>query len=101
VAAGAAWPAEQEVTANPRRASLDWWSLQRPKRAALPKIKNRAWVRNPIDAFLLAALEKRGLSPTPPADRAILIRRATYDLLGIPPTPAEIQAFLRDARPDA
>jgi hypothetical protein len=59
------------------------------------------WVRTPVDAFVLARLEARGLTPSDPAPRAILIRRATYDLTGLPPTPGEVAAFLRDPAPDA
>ena len=61
----------------------------------------RDWVRNPIDAFILAALEAKGLSPAPEADRRTLIRRVTFDLTGLPPTPEEIDAFLKDESPDA
>jgi hypothetical protein len=64
-------------------------------------VKDAAWAHNPIDVFVLAALEKERLAPAPPADRATLIRRATLDLHGLPPTPQEIDAFLADARPDA
>ena len=60
-----------------------------------------AWVRNPVDAFVLARLEERGWTPAPPADRAELIRRVTFDLTGLPPTPEEVEAFVDDASPDA
>ena len=63
--------------------------------------RTRTWVRNPIDAFVLAGLEARGLQPTPPADKATLLRRVTFDLIGLPPTPDEIDAFLNDESPDA
>src|SRR6185369_9710200 len=59
------------------------------------------WVRNPIDAFVLARLEKEGLPPSPEADRPTQIRRLSLDLLGLPPTPAEVDAFVADRRPDA
>jgi hypothetical protein len=62
---------------------------------------NSAWVRNPIDAFILARLEKDGLAPSPEADRATLLRRLSFDLTGLPPTPEAVDAFLKDARPDA
>ena len=77
-----------------------FWAFLPPASAATPPVKNRAWVRNPIDAFLLATLESKGLSPAKPADKRALLRRATYDLTGLPPTPAEIQAFLNDSSPD-
>ena len=59
------------------------------------------WLRNPIDSFILAKLEAVGLSPAPPASKASLLRRVTYDLTGLPPTPEEVDAFLADASPDA
>ena len=83
------------------RAGANWWSLQPIRRPAVPAVANRGWVRNPIDAFILAALEAKGLSPAPEADRRTLIRRVTFDLIGLPPTPEEIDAFLNDKSPDA
>jgi len=74
-----------------------YWAYQPVQRPAVPSIKQRDWVSNPIDAFILARLEAKGLSPTSPADRLALIRRVTYDLTGLPPTPEEIDDFLRDA----
>jgi hypothetical protein len=83
------------------RAGADWWSLQPVRRPTPPKVSDPQWVRNPIDAYILAKLDTTGLKPTPPAGRALLLRRATFDLLGLPPTPEEIDAFVRDERPDA
>jgi hypothetical protein len=80
------------------------WSFQPRKDAAPPDFTNaedRAWVRTPIDAFILAGLKKSGLRPAPEADRATLIRRVTFDLHGLPPTPAEIDAFVNDKSADA
>nr|MDQ3011407.1 DUF1549 domain-containing protein [Acidobacteriota bacterium] len=77
------------------------WAYQTPKRAELPQVANKAWVRNPIDAFVLARLEKEGLKPVPEADRATLLRRVSLDLTGLPPTPADVDAFLADKSPDA
>jgi hypothetical protein len=64
-------------------------------------LQNRVWPKNPIDAFILSRLERVGLQPAPPADRLTLVRRVTFDLTGLPPTPEEVSAFLHDARPDA
>jgi mono/diheme cytochrome c family protein len=77
------------------------WALIPPARSPLPSVKNPAWVRNGIDRFILARLEKEGLTPAPEADRTTLIRRVTLDLIGLPPTPAEVDAFLADTGPDA
>jgi hypothetical protein len=77
------------------------WAFVPPRRPDLPAVKERAWTRNPIDAFILARLEKEGLRPSAEADRRTLIRRVTFDLTGLPPTPAEIDAFVNDKAPDA
>jgi hypothetical protein len=72
------------------------WSFVPPRRPALPIVTDQHWVRNPIDAFVLERLEREGLRPAPAADRATWIRRVTLDLVGLPPTPAEIDAFVAD-----
>src|SRR5579862_4278169 len=77
------------------------WSLIPPKRSELPEVRQKDWPRNPIDYFVLARLEKEGLTPSPEADRVTLIRRVTLDLTGLPPTPAEVRAFLSDKSPIA
>jgi hypothetical protein len=77
------------------------WSFIAPTSAKLPQVQNRRWVRNPIDAFILARLEKEGLTPAPEADRRTLARRVSLDLTGLPPTPEEVEAFLEDQSPDA
>jgi mono/diheme cytochrome c family protein len=78
------------------------WAFVPPMRHALPKVRSHAqWARNPIDAFILARLEREGLQPSPEADRTTLIRRVTLDLTGLPPTPAEVDAFLADTSPNA
>jgi mono/diheme cytochrome c family protein len=77
------------------------WAFVPPKAPALPSVKNKAWPINPIDHFVLARLEKEGLSPSPAADRNTLIRRVTLDLTGLPPTPEEVDQFLNDKMPGA
>jgi mono/diheme cytochrome c family protein len=77
------------------------WAFVTPKNPAMPKVSEPAWVRNPIDSFILARLDKEGLHPSPEADRTALLRRVTLDLTGLPPTPAEVDAFLADTSPDA
>jgi hypothetical protein len=77
------------------------WAFVKPRRAPLPSVQDIAWLRNPIDCFVLARLEKEGLRPSPEADRPTLIRRLSLDLLGLLPSPAEVNAFLNDSSPDA
>lgn len=77
------------------------WAYVAPKRPTLPAVRRTAWVRNPIDAFVLARLEKGGLAPAPEASKETLLRRVSLDLTGLPPTPAEIDAFLADTSPNA
>jgi hypothetical protein len=79
----------------------DHWAFQPPKRPAVPAVTQKSWVRNPIDNFVLARLEKEHLQPSPEADRATLLRRVSLDLTGLPPTPQELQAFLRDKSKNA
>ena len=94
--AGARAPTEE----IPSKAPLHW-SFVAPVRPDPPVLKNESWPHNSIDRFLLAQLEKEGITPAPEADRTTLIRRASLDILGLPPKPAEVVEFLRDARPDA
>jgi hypothetical protein len=79
------------------------WAFQPMKMPALPQVKDERWSRSPIDRFILAQLEAKGLKPSPPADPRALIRRVTFDLTGLPPTPGEIENFLREhaAKPRA
>ncbi len=95
---GAAWPEDSTKTAEQDRKH---WAYVQPARPALPAVKKKAWPRNPIDTFVLAKLEKEGLNPSPEADRARLIRRLSLDLVGLPPSVEEVDAFLEDKRPDA
>ncbi len=78
-----------------------FWSFQRVRKPAVPQVKNAARVANPIDNFVFAKLEAQGLQPARPADKRVLIRRATLDLTGLPPTADEVDAFLRDQSPNA
>jgi mono/diheme cytochrome c family protein len=106
---GAPWPetvaavrppaptAGLNITAKERA----FWSFQPVREPPLPAVKDSNWPKAPIDFFTLARLEAKGLRPVSPADRRTLIRRATFDLIGLPPTPAEIDAFLADTSPDA
>jgi len=95
--AGAAWPmAGPSAGKEPA-----WWAFRRPLHPPVPGVKNASWVRTPIDAFILQQLEEKGLQPAPPADKPTLIRRATFDVTGLPPSPGEVKAFLADSSPDA
>ena len=87
---GANWPESASIKVEQH------WAFVKPERPVLPTVKNQAWVKNPIDAFVLAALEKQGLTPSPEADKTTLIRRVSLDLTGLPPTPQEVDAFLAD-----
>ncbi len=78
-----------------------FWSFQPVKDPPLPKVKNHSWPRTAVDHFILARLEQTGITPAPPADRRTLLRRVTFDLTGLPPTPAEMDAFLADTTPQA
>ncbi len=77
------------------------WAYVKPVRPETPAVRYESWVRNPVDAFVLARLEREGLAPSPEASKETLIRRVSLDLTGLPPTPAEVDAFLADASPDA
>ncbi len=78
-----------------------FWSFQPVKNHQAPKVKNESWVKSPIDRFILAKLEEKGLKPVADADKRTLIRRATFDLTGLPPTPEEVEDFLKDNSPNA
>jgi hypothetical protein len=77
------------------------WAFIPPVRPSLPEVKNQRWVRNPIDAFVLARLEREAMTPSPEADRRTLIRRLHLDLVGLPPTPEQVRDFLADHAPNA
>ncbi len=99
VASGAEWPAGVEL-ADKRQYDLDWWSLRPLKRPSVPKVQSN-WPRTPVDAFVLAKLREKDLSPSPEADRRTLIRRLYFDLVGLPPSFDEVEAFVADADPRA
>jgi hypothetical protein len=107
VKAGAVWPdAAPAATTTPKGMRITdedrlYWAYVPVKRPEVPPVGKKEWVRNPIDAFILARLEKEGLAPVSPADRGSLGRRVWYDLTGLPPTPEELDAFVNDPAPDA
>ncbi|MGH9837429.1 MAG: DUF1553 domain-containing protein [Blastocatellia bacterium] len=94
---GAVWPDDASADGKGKR----HWAFVAPVRPALPAVKNKAWGRNAIDSFVLARLEKEGLAPSPEADRVTLLRRLSLDLIGLPPAPEEVDAFLKDLSPKA
>jgi len=94
---GATSPADEQPQADPRQ----FWSYQPPIKTPLPAVRNAAWGLNPIDTFIGAEHDKRKLTPRPPAEKAVWLRRVYLDLIGIPPTREEFQAFLRDESPTA
>jgi hypothetical protein len=106
---GAPWPADDKPAAGgPRKGELQvtdkdraFWSFRPVRRPLVPAVKDREWVANPIDAFILAQLEAKGLRPNPPATKRELVRRLYYDLIGLPPTPREVEAFVNDPSPNA
>ena len=95
------------ITQAGEPAPINWtkarqhWSFVPPKKQALPQVKDTSWPRERVDRFILASMEAADLTPTREADARTLIRRATFDLTGLPPTPEEVQAFVNDKRPDA
>ena len=95
---GAEWP--EGVGVDVAGAKVHW-AFVPPQRPAIPEVKNKAWVRNSIDNFVLARLEKEGLAPSPEADRITLLRRLSLDLTGLPPSPEEVDAFVNDKSSNA
>ena len=87
--------------ANVNAARARHWAFQPVTKPALPPVKNSRWIQTPVDNFILAKLEPKKIKPSVAADRRTLIRRVTYDLLGLPPTPGEVEAFIQDKRPGA
>lgn len=99
-AAAKSWPKNSSVRAFTNE-EKNWWAFQPMRDYAPPQVKDAKWVKSPIDNFVLAKLEEKGLKPAPPADKLTLLRRATYDLTGLPPTTKEMNEFLADNSPDA
>ncbi|HZT78655.1 MAG TPA: PSD1 and planctomycete cytochrome C domain-containing protein [Gemmataceae bacterium] len=104
---GAPWPKEAGPGGGGTKGAFDLrerrkhWCWQPLRVTPPPAVRRPEWVRNPVDAFLLAKLEAAGIQPAPPADKRTLLRRVTFDLTGLPPTPQEIDDFLKDDSPDA
>ena len=96
--ASQAAPAKPEINFSEAR---KFWSFQPPQTSPPPKVQNSAWIERPLDAFVLKRLEDAKLAPSAPADPRIWLRRVTFDLIGLPPTPEEVEAFLADQSPDA
>ena len=109
IRAGAVWPDDSPSASAARKAGRyvirpeqrSFWSFQPPGPVEIPAVKKQAWVRTPLDHFVLSRLEDQGLDPVEPAQRRTLLRRAYFDLIGLPPTPSEVNAFLDDESPDA
>ncbi|MGD9858185.1 MAG: DUF1549 domain-containing protein, partial [Planctomycetaceae bacterium] len=102
IESGAQWPEGRRLD-DPIVSDFDWWSLKPIERPAVPEFDRpsaeQAWIRTPVDAFIIAALKERGLSHSAEADKRTLIRRVTYDLTGLPPAPEEVRDFLHDSDP--
>jgi len=108
---GAPWPTTTATSAPPAPAAKPpmvitaeqraWWSFRPLTKPSAPDVKNNEWAKTDVDRFILVRLEREGLEPVRPADRRTLIRRATFDLTGLPPTMEEVEAFEKDTSPDA
>ncbi len=96
---GASWP--DDAISNLKSDTPKHWSYVKPRQVALPTVKNQAWVRNAVDSFILARLEKEGLRPSPEADKAVLLRRVYLDVIGLPPSPQDLDAFIADTSANA
>ena len=95
--AGAKWG----PSSGPKRMEPSWWSFRKLVRPGVPQVKNKAAIRNPIDNFIVARLEAKGLSLPSRADRQTLVRRAYFDLHGLPPTPEQVERVRQRQSPDA
>jgi mono/diheme cytochrome c family protein len=101
IKAGAYWSDEDAIAVAPGAGGTKHWAFQPVRKPALPSVKQAGWPANPVDYFILAKLEERGLQPNPPADGRTLLRRLKVDLLGLPPTYEEVAAFETDTAPNA
>ncbi len=102
ITAGGAWgsdPIDPFRATTDKRGGFDWWSLQPLHKGTAPSPRQTGWVRQPLDAFILQRLEAKGLTPSPEADRRTLLRRLSFDLIGLPPTSEEVEAFVHDRDP--
>src|SRR5262249_5239088 len=100
LSASAAWATEPSPAARETGANQHW-AFNPIGRSPLPAVRSRDWPQTSVDYFILAKLEEKGLTPAPVADKRTLIRRATFDLTGLPPTRAEVDAFLNDVSSEA
>jgi hypothetical protein len=103
---GARWPESSNGLVQPQKSqkpdeTSKHWAFNRPSRTTIPNVRNQSWVKNPIDAFVLQKLEAAKIIPSPEADRSILMRRLSLDLVGLPPAPEEVTRFLADKKPNA
>ncbi|MBI3855874.1 MAG: DUF1553 domain-containing protein [Planctomycetes bacterium] len=106
---GAPWPASAGAAAVKTRKQIGlsieegrkFWAYRPLRKPALPAVKDASWARGDLDRFILAALEAKSLRPSPPAEKALLLRRLTFDLVGLAPSPEEVDAFVKDGAPDA
>jgi mono/diheme cytochrome c family protein len=100
---GAPWPEAHELQSVglESTSAKKHWAFQPVRLPAVPNVKGREWAKTPVDHFVMARLEEKGMRPSPPADRHTLIRRVTFDLTGLPPTPEQVDAFVNDPAPDA
>ncbi len=99
---GAPDPRKEVTAVAPQPAGIDFekarafWAFRKIQQVSVPAVRQTAWVRSPIDNFVLAQLERNGLKPAPSADKHAWLRRITFDLIGLPPTPREIEAYISD-----
>lgn len=104
IASGAVWPESSSIREEARGITQDdrnWWAFRPLSKPPVPKVRLQEWIANDIDRFVLAALEEKGMQPAPVGDKARLVRRLYFDVIGLPPTPEEIDAFVENDKPTA